>query len=73
MKQTVESLMAIKVGFDSNREELESRRIERIRKSDIVYEYGAFDEAFRSTKQLRNEKPPTGLTEFRALLTKMGR
>ncbi len=65
--------MAIKFGFDKNRDELENRRIERVRKSDIVREYAAFDEAFRSTRHLRNIKPPTGLIHFRELLTKMGR
>ena len=73
MKSTVESLMAIKRGIDSNREFLEHQRVERIRNSDIVKEYLAFDEAFRSSKYLRNSKPPTGLTHFRELLTKMGR
>ena len=72
MKSTVESLMAIKRGINSNREFLEQQRIERIRKSDIVNEYLAFDEAFRSSKFLRNRKPQTGLIHFRELLTRMG-
>lgn len=65
--------MAIKLGFDKNRDELEKRRIARIRNSDIVREYATFDEAFRSAKHLRNKKPPTGLIHFRELLTRMGR
>ncbi|MEO5859417.1 MAG: hypothetical protein ABIR33_10760 [Pyrinomonadaceae bacterium] len=73
MRSTVESLIAIKHGFDQNREVFEQQRIDRIRKRDIVTDYPAFDEAFRSAKYLGNKKPTTGLTLLRELFTKMDR
>ncbi len=71
MKLNVDSIVAIARGFDEAREELERRRIEKIRRSNIVDEVTAFDGPYRSAKYLGVKKPVTGLVELAAILRKM--
>lgn len=73
MKPNVDSIVAIARGFDEAREELDRRRIEKIRRSDIVNEVSAFDGPYRSAKYLGVTKPMTGLVQLAAILRKMNK